>query len=143
MGFRIGSNLSALFNPSRIGQTPDIDRTSGVDKAGQSQASGRQGQDGGAGQYVSREHGGVVQTRVADVNNFKKAQLDGSRANIESMADRLYDKLPNILADMKKLPGEGDSRTEAGRVAVNERNAAAVADSQAAREQEQLVNFSL
>ena len=58
------------------------------------------------------------------------------------MADKLFNKLPDIFADMKKLPDGTENQTAASRVSVTERNVAAVADRQAA-EQDQLVNFTL
>lgn len=141
MSLRIGANIPSYLNSARIDQTPDIDKTSRAEQqsaATSDQSSGH----GSAGQYISQEHGGVVRTRVADANSFKKAQLDGSRERVEAMADKLYSKLPDIFADMRKLPEEGETQTAASRVSVNERNVAAVADRQAAG-QEQLVDFSL
>ena len=88
------------------------------------------------------DHGGIIQTRVSDANAFQKTQLDGSRERIEAMADKLFDKLPNILNDMQKLPENAGAEDQASRVAVTERNAAAVADRQAAQAAE-LQNFSL
>lgn len=144
MSLRIGANITNLFNQTRINQPQDIDRTSRIDKAGQDQVAEQQDQRSTAGQYVSQDHGGVVQTRVADANNFKKAQLEGNRAEVESLADKLYSKLPNILEDMKLVPGgEGEQGVAATKVSVNERNAAAVADKQAGQGQEQLENFTL
>ena len=103
MSLRIGGNIPSLYNATRINQTPDIDKTSRVE---QKEALGSQLQDsrGNAGQYISQGHGGVVQTRISDTNAYKKAQLDGSRERIEDMAEKLYSKLPDIFADMKKLP---------------------------------------
>ena len=140
MSLRIGGNIPSLYNATRINQTPDIDKTSRVE---QKEALGSQLQDsrGNAGQYISQGHGGVVQTRISDTNAYKKAQLDGSRERIEDMAEKLYSKLPDIFADMKKLPSETDEKA-ATRVSVNERNVAAVADKQAAQSQ-QLMDFSL
>ena len=140
MSLRIGGNISSLYNASRINQTPDIDKTSRIE---QQATIGSELQDNrsSAGQYVSQEHGGVVLTRVSDTNAYKKAQLDGSRERIEDMADKLYNKLPDIFADMKKLPVEEEVQAKA-RVSVNERNVAAVADKQAAQAQ-QLMDFSL
>ena len=140
MSLRIGGNISSLYNATRINQTSDIDRTSRVE---QKEAVSSQLQDnrGNAGQYISKEHGGVVQTRVSDTNAYKKAQLDGSRERIEDMAEKLYSKLPDIFADMKKLSGEEEGQANA-RVSVNERNVAAVADKQAQNAQ-QLVDFTL
>lgn len=140
MSLRIGGNIPSLYNASRINQTPDIDKTSRVE---QQAAVGSELKDGrnSAGQYVSQDHGGIVRTRVSDTNAYKKAQLDGNRERIEDMAEKLYNKLPDIFADMKKLPAEGDVQAKA-RVSVNERNVAAVADKQAAQAQ-QLMDFSL
>ena len=140
MSLRIGGNISSLYNATRINQTSDIDRTSRVE---QKEAVNSQLKDnrGNAGQYISQEHGGVVQTRVSDTNAYKKAQLDGSRERIEDMAEKLYSKLPDIFADMKKLPENESSQTNA-RVSVNERNVAAVADKQASQTQ-QLLDFTL
>ena len=140
MSLRIGGNIPALYNATRINQTPDINKTSEVAQKS-SVGSGQQDSRSNAGQYVSQEHGGVLHTRVADANAFKKAQLDGSRERIEDMADKLYNKLPDIFADMKKLPSD-EGVQAASRVAVTERNVAAVADKQAAQSQE-LMNFAL
>ena len=141
MSLRIGGNIPSLYNATRINQAPEIDKTSRVE---QKEAVGSQLQDNrsSAGQYISQGHGGVVQTRVSDTNAYKKAQLDGSRERIEDMAEKLYSKLPDILADMKKIPSETEEKTAAARVSVNERNVAAVADKQAAQAQ-QLMDFSL
>ena len=136
MSLRIGGNISSLYNASRINQTPDIDKTSRIE---QQATIGSELQDSrsSAGQYVSQDHGGVLKTRVADANSFQKTQLDGTRGRIEDMADKLFNKLPDIFADMKKLPEETENQTAASRVSVTERNVAAVADRQAA-EQDQL-----
>lgn len=140
MSLRIGGNIPSLYNTTRINQTADIDRASRVE---QKEALDSQLQEnrGNAGQYISQGHGGVIQTRVSDTNAFKKAQLDGSRDRIEDIAEKLYSKLPDIFADMKKLPSDADVQTNT-RVSVNERNVAAVADKQASQE-EQLLNFAL
>lgn len=140
MSLRIGGNIPSLYNTTRINHTADIDRASRVE---QKEALDSQLQEnrGKAGQYISQGHGGVVQTRVSDTNAYKKAQLDGSRDRIEDMAEKLYSKLPDIFADMKKLPSEAVVQTSS-RVSVNERNVAAVADKQASQE-EQLLNFAL
>ena len=141
MSLRIGSGMSALYSPSRISQTSDIDNTSRIDRQSAVASEQQEGRNN-AGQYVSQDHGGVVHTRIADANAFKKAQLDGSRERIESMADKLYDRLPDIFADMKNLPSETEESTAAARVSVTERNAAAIADRQAGQ-QDELVNFTL
>lgn len=141
MSLRISGNISSLYNTSRIGQTQDIDRTSRVEQQSPVSADLKDGRSNGS-QYISQEHGGVVQTRVSDANAFKKAQLDTSREKIESMAEKLYDKLPEIFADMRKLPDGTEDRQAASRVSVNERNVAAVADKQAEL-QDQMMNFSL
>ncbi len=142
MSLRIGGNISSLYNATRINQPQEVDNTSKIDQQSAVASEQRDGR-GSAGQYVSQEHGGVVQTRVSDTNAFKKAQLDGNRERIEEMASKLYDKLPDIFADMRKLPSEEDGQQAvASRVSVNERNVAAVADRQAA-EQDQLINFAL
>ena len=141
MSLRISGNISSLYNTSRIGQTQDIDRTSRVEQQSPVSADLKDGRSNGS-QYVSQEHGGVVQTRVSDANAFKKAQLDTNREKIESMAEKLYDKLPDIFADMRKLPDEAGEKQAASRISVTERNVAAVADKQA-EQQEQLMNFSL
>ncbi len=140
MSLRIGGNIPSFYNTTRINQTPDIDKTSRVE---QQAAIGSDPQESRntAGQYVSQDHAGVVKTRVADANAFKKAQLEGNRERIEDMVDKLYSKLPDIFADMKKLTAE-DGQETASRVAVTERNVAAVADRQAEQSQ-QLMNFSL
>lgn len=141
MSLRIGGNISSLYNATRINQPQEIDNTSRVEH--QNPVAEQQENRGNGGQYVSQDHGGVVQTRVSDTNAFKKAQLDGNRERIEEMASKLYDKLPNIFADMRKLPSEEDGQqAAASRISVNERNVAAVADRQAA-EQDQLMNFAL
>ena len=140
MSLRIGGNISSLYNATRINQTSDIDRTSRVEQK-ESVNSQLKDNRGNAGQYISKEHGGVVQTRVSDTNAYKKAQLDGSRERIEDMAEKLYKKLPDIFADMKKLPA-GEEGQASTRVSVNERNVAAVADKQAQNAQ-QLVDFTL
>ena len=141
MSLRIGAGIPSLYNSSRINQTSAVDNTSRIDRQ-EAVAAEQQESRNTAGQYVSQDHGGVVKTRVADKNAFQKAQLDGSRERVEDMANKLFDKLPNILADMKNLPEETEARSAASRVSVNERNVAAVADRQAA-EQEQLLNFTL
>ncbi|MCR5774796.1 MAG: hypothetical protein K6G42_06890 [Lachnospiraceae bacterium] len=140
MSIRIGSNIPSFYNSNRINQTPDIDNTPRIEQ--QSQVNDQKEGRNSAGQYISQEHGGVVQTRVADANSFKKAQLDGNRERIEEMANKLYSKLPDIFADMSRLTTGSDDQTAASRVAVNERNVAAVADKQA-DQTEQLVNFTL
>lgn len=141
MSLRIGSNVSSLYNSSRINQTAGIDNTSRINRQ-DAVASEQQENRNSAGQYVSQDHGGVVKTRVADAHAFQKAQLDGNRERIEDMANKLFDKLPDILADMKKLPEAAEGQAAAGRVSVTERNVAAIAERQAA-EQEQLLNFTL
>lgn len=140
MSLRIGGNIPSLYNTTRINQTPDINKTSEIEHK---PASGsQQDRSSNAGQYVSQEHGGVLQTRVADANAFKKVQLDGTRERIEDMANKLYSKLPDIFEDMKKIPSETDGQAAASRVAVTEKNVAAVADRQAEQSQ-QLMNFAL
>lgn len=141
MSLRIGGNMSSIYNMTRINQTSDIDRSSRVEQK-EAVSSELQERRNSAGQYVSQEHGGVVKTRVADANAFKKVQLDGNRERIEDMADKLYSKLPDIFNDMKKLTSGEDGQTAASRVAVTERNVAAVADRQAEQSQ-QLMDFSL
>ncbi len=141
MSLRISGNISSLYNSARIGQTQNIDRTSRVEQQSPVSSDLKDSRSTG-GQYVSQEHGGVLQTRVSDANAFKKAQLDTNREKIESMAEKLYDKLPDIFADMRKLPDEAEGKQTASRVSVTERNVAAVADKQA-EQQEQLMNFSL
>ena len=140
MSIRIGSNMSSYYNASRINPAQDIDRASRVEQK-DNVSLGRQEVPGGS-QYVAQDHGGIIQTRVSDANAFQKTQLDGSRERIEAMADKLFDKLPNILNDMRKLPENAGAEDQASRVAVTERNAAAVADRQAAQAAE-LQNFSL
>ena len=141
MSLRIGGSIPSLYNATRINQPQEIDNTSKVEQ--QSPVAEQQNGRSNGGQYISQDHGGVVQTRVADANAFKKAQLDGNRGRIEDMAEKLYNKLPDIFADMKKLPGEADGQqAAAARVSVNERNVAAVADRQTGQ-QEQLMNFAL
>ena len=141
MSLRIGGNIPSLYNATRINQTPDINRTSAAEQKAAADLNQQESRSN-AGQYVSQEHGGVVQTRVSDTNAYKKAQLDGSRERIEDMAEKLYSKLPDIFADMKKLPSETEGQAAASRVSVNERNVAAVADKQAAQSQ-QLMDFAL
>ncbi|MBQ4482832.1 MAG: hypothetical protein II966_06315 [Lachnospiraceae bacterium] len=141
MSLRIGSNIASLYNANRINQSQDIDRASRIDQQTPAASDNKDGRSNG-NQYISQAHGGVLKTRVADANSFKKAQLDTSRERIEDMADKLYTKLPDILNDMKKLPDESESQAAASRVAVTERNAAAVAERQAAQP-DQLVNFTL
>ena len=141
MSLRIGANIPSFYNSSRINQAPATDNTSRIDRQ-EAVASEQQKNRNSAGQYVSPDHGGVLKTRVADANSFQKTQLDGTRGRIEDMADKLFNKLPDIFADMKKLPDGTENQTAASRVSVTERNVAAVADRQAA-EQDQLVNFTL
>ncbi|MBR1523854.1 MAG: hypothetical protein IJ641_05305 [Lachnospiraceae bacterium] len=141
MSLRIGANIPSLYNSTRINQTSDIDNTSRIDRQAAVASEQQEGRSS-ANQYISQDHGGVVKTRVADANAFQKAQLDGNRERIEDMADKLFSKLPDIFADMKKLPAETENQTAASRVSVTERNVAAVADRQAAQ-QDQLVNFTL
>ncbi|MCR5747285.1 MAG: hypothetical protein K6G03_06215 [Lachnospiraceae bacterium] len=128
MSIRIGSNLSSLYNSTYVSPTQDIDKASKVDQA-QNIASGQQNSSGN--QYIAQDHGGVVQTRVSDDNAFHKTQLEGSRERIEDMAGKLFKKLPDILKDMQNLPEESGEQA-ASRVAVTERNAAVIADRQAA-----------
>ncbi len=142
MSLRIGGNIPSLYNTTRINQSPDINRTSGVEQTSAAQ-SGQQDDRSSAGQYISREHGGVVQTKVSDANAYKKAQLDSNRARMEDMADKLYSKLPDIFNDMKKLNTGEEEKTAAARVAVTERNVAAVADRQQQDASQQLMDFAL
>ncbi len=140
MSIRIGSNMTSFYNASRINPAQDIDRASRVEKKNDVALDLQDGRSNG--QYVAKDHGGVIQTRVSDANAFQKTQLDSSRERIEEMANKLFDKLPNILNDMQKLPENTGAEDQAARVAVTERNAAAVADRQAQQAAE-LQNFSL
>ncbi len=93
-------------------------------------------------QYIPENGGGVIQTRVAPEHSFQKAKLEGSRSNIEDMADKLMNKLPDILKDMKRLT-DGTEGAANSRVVVTERNAAAVAERNAQQANEPMMNFSL
>ena len=143
MSIRIGSNVSSLYNATRLNPAQDIDRASRVEQKQDislDQQSARSGS-----RYIAQDHGGVVQTRVSDANAFQKSQLDGSRERIEDMADKLFSKLPDIFSDMQKLPdAAAEDQAAANRVAVTERNAAAVADRQAqAAQSGELQNFTV
>ncbi len=143
MSIRIGSNVSSLYSATRLNPAQDIDRASRVE---QKQDFALDQQDVRSGsQYVAQDHGGVVQTRVSDANAFQKGQLDGNRERIEAMADKLFSKLPDIFNDMQKLPDTAaEDKAAATRVAVTERNAAAVAERQAqAAQSEELQNFTV
>ncbi len=138
MSMKVGSGMSQYYDVSRLNRNSEIEKTSRVDQSGSSAAI--QNENRNASQYISQDHGGVVQTRVSDANSYQKSQLDGSREKVEKLADKLMSKLPNILADMQNLPA-ADETGAVNRVAVNERNAGAVAERQ--QQEAVLQNFAL
>lgn len=103
---RIDAGMASFYNASSS-------RLQSVNNAGASaKVSGAQGSSQSAGngnsasQYVSKDHGGVVQTRVSAANSYQKAMLDNPRSIAEGMASKLMGKLPNILRDMQNIPDE-------------------------------------
>lgn len=131
-----GTGVPSFYNASsrinNIGSAEEINRVS----AG-SQAPGQQQERNEASQYIA-EHGGVIQTRVSPENAFQKAMLDSPRARIEDMADKLVDKMPRIMEDMRKLVPDEEA---AAKTIVNENNAAAVAEKNVMKNE--LENFSI
>ena len=144
MSIKIGTGVSPVYDPSLIRQASSVAASSRISKPEEAQAP-RADEASKSSQYISPDHGGVVQTRVSDANAFQKSQIKGSREAIEDMAGKLMSKLPNILSDMQRLPaaaGAEDQAAATERVAVTERNAALVADRQA-QQTEELQNFAL
>ena len=135
---RIGAGVPSFYNASsrinEIGNAGEINRVS-QDNAAQA----KQQERNEASQYIA-EHGGVIQTRVSPENSFQKAMLDSPRARIEDMADKLIDRMPRILEDMKKLVPDEQAQAPS-KVVVNENNAAAVAERNA--QNNELANFSI
>ncbi len=142
---RIGSqsdyNIAARalrIQPYRLGE---------VRKAQDSKAANGLGTDAQkpVAQYIPENGGGVIQTRVSPENAFQKAKLENPRSGIEAMAEKLMDKLPDILRDMKNVPeySEAAQNVGTGKVVVSDRNAAVVAQQNAQKAAEPLANFSL
>ncbi len=140
MSMKVGTGMSQYYDVSRLSRTSDIDRTSRV---GQKEAADSlQNNSRNGSQYISQDHGGVIQTRVSDANAYQKNQIDTNRQTVEKMAEKLMSKLPDILKDMQSIPQTTAQTETESRVAVNERNAALVAERQQ-QDAAALQNFSL
>lgn len=136
---RIGSGIPGFYNAASrlngIDAARNISRVSDLNTASQENREENKSQD-----YLS-QHGGIIKTRVSPENAYQKAKLDNPREVVEDMADKLIDKLPQIMEDMKKLTVQEEAAAENRKVVVNERNAAAVAEK--AVSDQGLMNFSL
>ncbi len=135
---RIGAGVPSFYNASS--RINDINNVDEINRVSQSNAAETKEQERNeASQYIA-EHGGVIQTRVSPENSFQKAMLDSPRARIEDMADKLVEKLPRIMEDMKKLVPDEEAAAPS-KVVVNENNAAAVAEKNV--QNNELANFSI